>query len=73
MENSKLEIKNIDMNSIVLQAEKISGLAQVLEIFIESEDEGFLTGAFECLTDLAYEHHKDCKSLSNKLCKADNN
>lgn len=71
MENSKLEIRNIDMNEIVLQSEKISGLAQVLEIFIESEAEGFLTGAFECLTDLAYEHQKDCKKILKSMCKMD--
>ena len=73
MENSKLEIRPVDMDEIVLQAKKIAGLTQVFEIFIAEEQEDFLPSAFECLTDLAFQHQDDCKNLLNELYKADKN
>lgn len=68
MENSKLEIRNIDIDEIVLQAKKIAGLAQVFQMFFASEED-FLPYAFEYLTDEALKHHDNCKNLLNKLYK----
>ena len=71
MENQKLKIKPIDMEDIALQAKQIAGLAQVFEISIACEDEGLLPNAFQCLTDLAFEHQDDCINLLNQFYKSD--
>ena len=71
MENQKLKIKPIDMEDIALQAKQIAGLAQVFEISIACEDEGLLPNAFQCLTDLAFEHQDACINLLNQFYKSD--
>ena len=71
MENQKLKIKPIDIEDIALQAKQIAGLAQVFEISIGCEDEGLLPNAFQCLTDLAFEHQDDCINLLNQFYKSD--
>ena len=70
MENTKPEIRKVDIDDLVLQAKQIAGLTQVFEIFIANEEqEDFLPCAFECVTDLAYKHYDDCENLLNKLCE----
>ncbi len=71
MENQKIKIKPIDMEDIALQAKQIAGLAQVFEISIACEDEGLLPNAFQCLTDLAFEHQDACINLLNQFYKSD--
>lgn len=71
METPKLKIKPIDFEDIALQAKKIAGLAQVFEIFIAGEDESLLPNAFQCLTDLAFEHQDNCDNILNRYYESD--